>query len=71
MLRELENLLSQCQYVKNVLLPIGLEEIGESAFDNCWNLEKIEIPDSVKKIGANCFERCQAMLLHIAIIFQR
>ena len=48
-----------------------LEEIGESAFDNCWNLEKIEIPDSVKKIGANCFERCQAMLLHIAIIFQR
>ena len=62
---------SQCQYVKNVLLPIGLEEIGESAFDNCWNLEKIEIPDSVKKIGANCFERCQAMLLHIAIIFQR
>ncbi len=57
--------------MKNVLLPIGLEEIGESAFDNCWNLEKIEIPDSVKKIGANCFERCQAMLLHIAIIFQR
>lgn len=40
-----------------VLLPEGLREIGESAFEDCC-LESIRIPSTVAKIGRSAFTRC-------------
>ena len=44
-------------FLKTVILPDGLEEIGDSAFRGCTELETALIPDSVKTIGAWVF--CQ------------
>lgn len=41
--------------VTTVKLPRGLEDIGESAFENCANLKYIAIPDSVKTVGSKAF----------------
>lgn len=40
---------------KEVTIPEGVKEIGESAFYMCESLETIQIPDSVTKIGARAF----------------
>lgn len=42
----------------------GLEEIGCSAFYNCWNLGKyktIELPSTLKKIGGSSFCNCYSL----------
>ncbi len=43
-------------YLKKVVLPEGLKEIG-MAFHNCVNLETVVVPDSVEKIGRSAFYR--------------
>ncbi len=50
-----------------VILPEGLREIREGAFQNC-NLKAITIPNTVKKIGKDAFERCRN-LEEVAIPF--
>lgn len=42
----------------------GLEEIGYSAFRNCWNLGKyktIELPSTLKEIGGSSFCNCYSL----------
>lgn len=42
----------------------GLEEIGYSAFYNCWNLGKyktIELPSTLKEIGGSSFCNCYSL----------
>lgn len=41
--------------IKKVILPSGLSEIRDSAFQNCTVLNEINIPDSVSKIGLFAF----------------
>lgn len=41
--------------VITVKLPRGLEEIGDSAFENCTSLKYIAIPDSVETVGSRAF----------------
>ncbi len=44
--------------VKRVIMPNGVESIGEYAFSYCHRLESIEIPSSVKYIGDWAFSHC-------------
>lgn len=41
-----------------ISIPLGVEEIGISAFESCSNLAGINIPDSVAAIGINAFSGC-------------
>ena len=43
-------------YVKNVILPDGLTNIGDHAFESCYRITGITIPGSVKVIGAYAFD---------------
>ena len=44
---------------KDVILPEGLEEIGDSTFQNCASIQSVTIPDSVIKIGNWAFSKCE------------
>lgn len=44
--------------VKEVVIPSGIEYIGEDAFFKCPNLEKVSIGDSVSKIDDSAFYLC-------------
>ena len=43
-----------CEQLMVVELDVGLEEIGEMAFNGCKSLESFKIPSTVKKIGRAC-----------------
>ena len=38
-----------CDSLRTITIPEGVEEIGESAFHGCSKLEKVIIPESIKK----------------------
>ncbi|RRF94544.1 MAG: leucine-rich repeat domain-containing protein [Lachnospiraceae bacterium] len=44
-----------------VVIPEGVTEIGELAFNNCTSLKEITIPDSVTEIGEFAFEYCKSL----------
>ncbi|MBQ7500571.1 MAG: S-layer homology domain-containing protein [Clostridia bacterium] len=41
--------------VKSVILPNGLEEIGQKAFFRCYDLSRMNVPASLKSIAQNAF----------------
>lgn len=43
---------------KNTVIPIGVTEIGNNAFDKCNGLSSISVPNGVTKIGNNAFQSC-------------
>ena len=48
-----------CDLLRRITIPDGVEEIGESAFQGCSKLEKVAVPKSVKSIGQNAFKGCK------------
>ena len=46
--------------IKSVVLPEGLESIGDQAFRGA-EIRKLIIPDSVKSIGSRCFFECKKL----------
>lgn len=42
----------------NIVIPEGVEEIGEGAFRNCVNIESVTLPSTLKKIGKQAFSGC-------------
>ncbi len=48
-----------CKNLTSIILPSGLETIGNYAFRNCSNLPEILIPESVKTIGNYAFSGCE------------
>ena len=40
------------------VIPSGVTQIGESAFNSCGNLMNVEIPEGVQKICMSAFTRC-------------
>lgn len=47
--------------VTEVVIPDGVQRIGERAFLNCDNITNVIIPDSVKSIGADAFKDCVSL----------
>ena len=44
----------KCEQLKQIILPDGLKEIGDSAFSDC-GIEKIDLPDGLERIGQFAF----------------
>lgn len=52
---------SDCDTIKSVTIPEGIEYIGEEAFLACTSLESINIPNTVTSIGNNAFGECKSL----------
>lgn len=44
--------------IVKVVLPEGVEVIGNNAFENCVRLEEVVCPSSLRKIGSEAFVDC-------------
>lgn len=47
--------------LESVIVPDGITEISEKAFDGCETIRSIYLPDSVSTIGDYCFAGCHAL----------
>lgn len=47
-----------CDFVRSVSIPEGVEEIGYGAFLRCKDLRNVNIPSTVVSIGPSAFEDC-------------
>lgn len=47
--------------VGKIVIPEGVEVLGDYVFADFYNIESIEFPDSLKKIGADAFEHCRSL----------
>lgn len=45
--------------LENIILPNGITEIGESAFEYCYNLKNIILPNTIKSISTSAFSLCE------------
>ena len=50
------------KYVQHVILPEGVEAIGNDAFKNCYQLLSVDIPQSVVRIDRGAFYNCNSLL---------
>ena len=50
-----------CSYLRSVVFPDGLQEIGNYAFRSCINLTQVMIPESVTTIGSSAFYECSRL----------
>jgi hypothetical protein len=50
-----------CHGQGELLLPEGLNNIGDGAFAACSNIRRVIIPSSVKKLGAWAFAECTSL----------
>lgn len=41
-----------------ISLSVGLEEIGDGAFEKCYNIKNLSLPRTLKKIGSRAFMGC-------------
>lgn len=54
------NVLTQC-YLDDpgdLVIPEGIEEIGDGCFKGCSNLYSITLPSSIKEVGFGAFHDC-------------
>ena len=50
-----------------LVIPEGVEAIGNHAFRNCWGITAMAIPDSVTSIGESAFSDCSRSLESILV----
>ncbi len=56
-----------CGQLTDIVLPQGLESIGNSAFLNCTGLKSVKLPDDLKEIGLSAFFHCSRLKeIHIS-----
>lgn len=55
------NVFSDRQNLKSVIIPEGVKSIGDSAFYNCPNLKTVILPESLETIGAASFGGCASL----------
>ena len=62
-LRELkERAFADCTRLKKLVLPEGLESIGDEAFKNDHALMSLTVPDSVTEVGRSVMEGCPVQI---------
>ena len=49
-------------YLKEIILPDGLEVIGKDAFGFCSSLKEVTVPASVTRIDEYAFYSCTSLL---------
>jgi hypothetical protein len=60
--RELkEYLFANCEKLKTVTIPDGVQEIGKYVFVECDKLEIIRIPEGVKSVNEGLFKYCKSL----------
>ena len=59
---DLRRLLSGCESVKSVTLPMGFKQIGEYGFSGVGALDTVNLPDDLEKIGDYAFLNCDSLL---------
>lgn len=50
-----------CVSLKDIILPVSLQEIGISAFENCRSIKEIDIPRKIHIIDKSVFSGCSAL----------
>lgn len=55
-----------CTQLRRLILPAGLQRIGEMAFSGCAHLPGVTIPGSVTRVGTLAFAKC-SQLAHVRI----
>ena len=45
----------------SIIIPEGVQWIGELAFESCYNLRCVSLPDSLRKIGRRAFSDCRKL----------
>lgn len=48
--------------LESVVIPEGVEAIGNLTFDSCVNLKAISLPSTLKSIGRGAFQNCRALV---------
>ena len=51
------------EFVKDLIIPDGVENIKQSAFHGCIGLYHVTVPESVKQIGDSAFRDCKNLKL--------
>ena len=51
----------ECNNLKELNIPEGVEELEEICFNRCKQLESVRFPESIKKLGKDIFYYCPAM----------
>ena len=49
---------ANCEQLRTVVIPEGVEKITASAFDSCENLKSVSLPDSLVSISGQIFDYC-------------
>lgn len=57
-----------CILLRRIILPDGLEEIGEGAFAYAINLEDVNFPTSLRTIKRRCFSDCISLNVNPLVI---
>ena len=50
-----------CNKLTSIVLPEGIEEIGNWMFNDCSSLESVTIPKSIKEMNSYAFSSCDAL----------
>jgi hypothetical protein len=53
--------LSNCSALREIFIPLSVEEIAPQAFWNCTSLQSATLSANIKSIGDNAFARCFAL----------
>jgi hypothetical protein len=55
------NIIQDNEYIKGIILPRSLTDIGELAFGRCDSLTSVTLPGSVTSIGRGAFGLCESL----------
>ena len=59
--RDLANVFQDCQYLRTIILPNNMTELGNYAFSNCTMLENVMLPYGLEYIGKSAFSYCREL----------